>query len=89
MARSRMDKDPQKSGGGRTVLPGWWKASIYISTTWTAIGAWLYISGTWSAKLHDCTVEISSLDSFMSDSVMIAGLFSVFSILAAFTLLEK
>lgn len=73
----------------KRVLPGWWKAVLYGSAAWTASAGWVYSSGWFKSRAYGCTVEISTLDSFMATSIIISGLFLLVSLFGGLYHLEN
>jgi hypothetical protein len=82
-AAAKAAKDSKK------VLPGWWKTSLYGSALWTAATGWLYSSGGFKSKFYGCTVEISTLDSFMATSIIVSGLVLLVSLFGGLYHLEN
>jgi len=87
--QSRVERAEEEERIRNSRLPPWWKNSIFICLTYSIIGGSLYTSGIWSAQITGCTVGLTALDSFMSDSVIFMGILGLFFLIAAFPYLEK
>ncbi len=88
-AESRAERQRREVAEEKKKLPAMWKFVMYFSVIWSAVGGWMYVSGWWSSKKMGCTVEISMLDSFMGDSIAVAGLLAIVTVLGAFYHLEN
>ncbi len=87
--KSRLERAAEEEKIRKSKLPSWWKISIFVCLIWSIVGGGLYTSGIWSANMSGCTVGLTSLDSFMSDSVIFMGALGIFFLIAAFPYLEK
>tara|TARA_R110000772_G_scaffold121664_3_gene227939 strand:- start:4498 stop:4785 length:288 start_codon:yes stop_codon:yes gene_type:complete len=87
--RGRAQQAQDRAAAPKKRLPALAKFIMYACVIWNAIGGALYISGLWAAKTEGCTVAISVLDSFMRDSVMLAGIVGVIMMVFSFFHLEN
>ena len=87
--KSRVEQIAEEEARERKKLPMAWKLLMIFSNLWSAIGGWLYVSGWWSAKVLDCTVKISTLDDIMTQSIALAGIVGIITILGGFYHVEN
>ena len=91
MVESRRQKKANAAAEkeSKKTLPMWWKALMYGATIWSGIGGSLYASGFWASKMYACTVEISTLDSWMADSIVVGAMLAVITIFGGMYHLEN
>jgi hypothetical protein len=86
---SRAEQAALEAANKAKKLPAPFKMVMYGSVIWCAVGGWLYTSGWWASKKYGCTVEVSTLDGLISDSIAVAGIIAIITIISGFYHLEN